>query len=403
MFTEDESEMSGTLDYYAEAIPEPVAMPDVADTDTEPVLETALETAPAATDPLDAPGWSLEGLDKPSLLDAPPVTDSTSVNTDDRFAQYGGIDSALSTLNVVNQLISGEETGVTNFLQTMYDVAQPAYAALVNQVLEYNQDYAIHVLKEKGLIPDLTGAPVVADNLGFDAETLESIPADLRDIALKQPRAVQEDLNLMTPEVRNMALQEKQELAAVRQYQQEQRAAAERAQYENAINTGIAERDALLTRLEQGHRNILDKWSPYGQDAKEDNAALSTALLEGSMRQVLEDPKFAEMYNQINHLITQAPLLDLQGNKMAATANKNQAHALAAQFNLKYSQVLQGQVARLDKVFRASRAASSPTSTPRREITGSVYSDGQKVSALGPDGRATDDYLRSLAASITTQ
>lgn len=411
-FSSDEETDSGGFERYAEV---------GAENTPEVPPETPAPAAPAAAatdiDPLENPGWSLEGLDKPNLLDdpqpageEPPATSAEPIaQPGDVFADlqpYGGVEGAVGTLKVVDQLVSATPEGVTAFLQTMYDSAQPAYTQLVEQVIAYNPEYAIQQLQASGHLPNnlnpMTAPPPAQTHL--EPEVLEAIPEHLRDTALKLPAEMQEDLNLMTDAVRNQTLAEKKELYDMRAFQQQQQEQQQRQAYEQAVRSGVEQRDQLLGQMETGHLKVLEKWQPWGPEAADQNRVLYESLMEGAMRTVLQDAKYAQMYQDFNNLITQAPLQALQGNKMAADAATRQARGLAAQFNAQYSRELQQRVKSLDQVFRGYRQSQTgQASAPvRREVPGSVISDGKKVSAIGPDGQATDEFLNSLAATIRT-
>lgn len=410
-FNTDEEESTG-LERYAELASDNA--PEI----PESSPETPVAPAPASTtvDPLEEPGWSLADLDKPPLLDEPaPAVEEVaapapavepSADPYAQLEQYGGVTGVVGTLQVIDQLVAATPEGVTGFLQTIYDNAQPAYTQLVEQVVTYNPEYAIQQLQALGHLPTNLNpmmAPAPAESR-LEPEVLESIPENLREIALKLPAEMQEDLNLMTDAVRNQTLAEKKELYDMRAYQQQQQEQAQQAAYQEAVQAGYKQRDELLNQMENGHLKVLEKWQPWGPEAQGENKMLYESLMEGAMRSVLQDPKFAQMYQDFNTLVTEAPLKALQGNKMAADAATRQARGLAAQFNAQYSRVLQQRVASLDKVFRGYRGSqSNQAAVPeRREVRGSVISDGKKVSAIGPDGQATDEFLSSLAASLKT-
>lgn len=390
--------------------------PDVPE--TPPTDPAPAAPAAAAVDPLEEPGWSLADLDKPSVLDTPapavieqpaePVLpdQQQQPGVDLDLQAYGGVEGAVGTLRVVDQLVGATPEGVTQFLQTIFDSAQPAYTQLVDQVITYNAEYAIQHLQSIGRLPadldPMSAPPPVQSHI--EPEVLEAIPEHLRDIALKLPAEMQEDLNLMADAVRNQTLQDKKELYDMRAFQQQQQEHAQQTAYQQALQSGYEQRDQLLTQMESGHLKVLEKWQPWGPDATKENTMLYESLMEGAMRTVLQDTKFAQMYQDFNNLVTQAPLKELEGNKMAAEAATRQARALAAQFNARYSQELQQRVSSMDKVFRGYRGSQNgQASMPdRREVRGSTISDGKKVSAIGPDGQATDEFLSSLAAKIRT-
>ena len=412
-FNNDEEDINPMSDYADMADSTPVDTP-------EPPVEPSVSPAPAGAvatvDPLDNPGWSLEDLDKPSVLDesstpvaAPEDASQVAASIDDPLTalqQYGGVEGAVGTLQVVDQLISGTEEGVTSFLQTMYESAQPAYAKLVDQVIAFNPEYAVQQLQAAGYIPaDLNplDAPPPAIS-SIEPEVLESIPEHLRQVALSLPAEVQEDLNMMSDAVRNQTLAEKKELQDMRNAIQQQQQQQQQQRYEEAVRSGAEQREQLLAQLENGHMQVLSKWQPWGPDAQADNQMLYESLLEGTMRTVLADAKYAQMYRDFNQLMSEAPLKALEGNKMAANTMTQQARGLAAQFNVQFSRELQSRVSKFDKVFRGSRGSqSAQTAAPvRKEVRGSVISDGKKVSAIGPDGQATDEFLNSLVASLKT-
>lgn len=417
----DEPNEGSSLDYYANSSDLDLAPPTLPDPEPQPAGDTEpnATTAPGGVDL--AAGWSLTDLDKPSLLDdQAPEANSESAPTDltapvaaapaapavdpmQVLQEYGGVEGAVETLGLINGLITGEEQGVTGFLQSLYDAAQPAYVSLVDQIIQNNPEYALEKLREAGLVPAQMQAEVEPTIGSIEPDVWETIPEELRDTAMKLPAEMKEELNLMSEAVRNQHLSEKRELQQMRAFQQQQMEAAQQAQYQQAVATGVEQRDALLGQIEKAHLDVLGKWQPYGPEASTENQALYESLMEGAMRKVLSDPQFATMYRDFNQLMTEAPLKAMAGNKLAAEADTRRARGLAAQFNTQYARELQGRVKSLDTVFRGYRSfqnGQAATPPERKEIRGSVISDGKKVSAIGPDGQATDEFLRNLAAKL---
>jgi hypothetical protein len=180
-----------------------------------------------------------------------------------QLEQWGGVDGALESLNLVGSLFSGQPDGSTQFLTQLYDNAQPAYEALVTDAIRFNPDYAILQLQQMGRLPaDFDSMSTASTTL--DDEVLASIPAHLRETAKSLPASVTDDLLLQSPEVRDYHLQREMQL---QQLDYAQRQAAEQQyqqQYQQAYMGGQEAMMATVNQYEQAHYAQLAKWQPYG-------------------------------------------------------------------------------------------------------------------------------------------
>lgn len=320
-----------------------------------------------------------------------------------QFEAFGGAEGALQSLQLVNTLFSGQPEGTTEFLTSLYDNAQPAYADLVTKAIEFNPEYAIAQLQQMGRLPaDLGGVPQASGSL--DAETLASIPEHLRATAQALPSSVMDDLLLQTDEVRNYHLEREMRMQQLDNAQRQQAETQYQAAYQQAYQTGQQQAIDLTQQYEKAHYNQLAKWQPFGpgDETKDQNQAMYGMVLEGAMARVLSDQKFAQMYADAAQLLQNAPLRTLQGERLAASQDERRGRALAAQFNARLGQVLREQVKSLDEVFKGYRAYQqmSGQMPNRREIPGSTVGAGATRGALGPDGKASSEFLESLAAQI---
>ena len=313
---------------------------------------------------------------------------------------YGGVEGAVQTLNLVSSLISNPAEGTVQFLQSLYDAAQPAYVQLVTDAIRYNPDYALEQLRELGKIPaDFQSQPAAT----LDAEALSTIPEHLRDVAKSLPKAVMDDLLLQTDEVRNYHLEREKQWRALDAQQREAAETQHRQQWEQAQQQGQSLVEQISTQYEQAHLAQLQKWQPYGPEDEGKNQQVYGEILEGSMAQILNEQKYAQMYRDAAQLAANAPLRRLQGEKLAADQDERRARQLAAQFNARLGQILRDRVKERNEVYKGYRAwrESQRGAVPnRKEVPGSTIQSSNGVSALGPDGRATPEFLESLASQI---
>ena len=321
-----------------------------------------------------------------------------------QLEQWGGVDGALESLNLVGSLFSGQPDGSTQFLTQLYDNAQPAYEALVTDAIRFNPDYAISQLQQMGRLPaDFDSMSTASTTL--DDEVLASIPAHLRETAKSLPASVMDDLLLQSPEVRDYHLQREMQL---QQLDYAQRQAAEQQyqqQYQQAYMGGQEAMMATVNQYEQAHYAQLAKWQPYGpgEENSAKNQQVYGEVMEGAMAQVLGDAKFAQMYTDAAQLIANAPLRKLQGDRIGGDQDERRGRQLAAQFNARLGQVLRERVRERNEVYKGYRAylqMSGQQMPNRREITGSTVSSGQQRGALGPDGKASPAFLEELARNL---
>ena len=316
---------------------------------------------------------------------------------------YGGVEGALESLQLVNTLFSGEPQGTTQFLTALYDNAQPAYEQLVTDAISYNPDYAIAQLQQMGRLPaDLASAITPSNSL--DAETLSDIPEHLRETAKNLPSSVMDDLLLQTEEVRNYHLEREMRMQQLDMAQRQQVEQQYQAAFQQAQQTGYQQVVGLTQQYEKAHYDQLAKWQPYGpgEENSAKNQAVYGMVMEGAMANVLRDQKFAQMYTDAEQLLKNAPLRALQGERIAASQDERRGRALAMQFNARLGQVLREQVRELNEVYKGYRAYQqmSGQMPNRREIPGSTVSSGSNRGALGPDGKASNEFLEQLAAQI---
>lgn len=316
---------------------------------------------------------------------------------------YGGVEGALESLQLVNTLFSGEPQGTTQFLTALYDNAQPAYEQLVTDAISYNPDYAIAQLQQMGRLPADLASTITPSN-SLDAETLSDIPEHLRETAKNLPSSVMDDLLLQTEEVRNYHLERETRMQQLDMAQRQQVEQQYQAAFQQAQQTGYQQVVGLTQQYEKAHYDQLAKWQPYGpgEENSTKNQAVYGMVMEGAMANVLRDQKFAQMYTDAEQLLKNAPLRALQGERIAASQDERRGRALAMQFNARLGQVLREQVRELNEVYKGYRAYQqmSGQMPNRREIPGSTVSSGSNRGALGPDGKASNEFLEQLAAQI---
>lgn len=316
---------------------------------------------------------------------------------------YGGVEGALESLQLVNTLFSGEPQGTTQFLTALYDNAQPAYEQLVTDAISYNPDYAIAQLQQMGRLPADLASTITPSN-SLDAETLSDIPEHLRETAKNLPSSVMDDLLLQTEEVRNYHLEREMRMQQLDMAQRQQVEQQYQAAFQQAQQTGYQQVVGLTQQYEKAHYDQLAKWQPYGpgEENLTKNQAVYGMVMEGAMANVLRDQKFAQMYTDAEQLLKNAPLRALQGERIAASQDERRGRALAMQFNARLGQVLREQVRELNEVYKGYGAYQqmSGQMPNRREIPGSTVSSGSNRGALGPDGKASNEFLEQLAAQI---
>lgn len=317
---------------------------------------------------------------------------------DAEFADFGGLDGAKQTLGLVRSVLSNQPV---EFLQNLYDAAYPAYENLIKEVVKADPNFAIKQLQDLGQLPAEFDAPAAGD---VDDAILSTIPQHLQETYRKQPQAARDELDLMSEAARNHFIERENKLDQLDATQRQQAEQQWKTQVETAQNAGREAVQTLSTQYETAHYRELGKWQPFGPDAKEDNEQMYGSVVEGAFAEILKDKQFAQMYQDAQELLVNAPIRRLAGDKLAADADERKARHYAAQFNTKLGQILSARVKKLDSVFkdaRAYRELQRNNSTGRTEISGnSLQASNGGPSRLTSDGKLNPAYIDGLASLL---
>lgn len=320
----------------------------------------------------------------------------------EQFAPYGGLEGAQAYLQAVNGLLQAPqaENGANGFLDTLYSEAYPVFERLVSDAVAGSPDIALKVLEERGLLPAKDAQPLAAG--GLDAETLASIPEHLRQIARSLPASVQQDLSMQPEDVRNFILEREAKFAQMDAQQQQQA----REQWQQQVTQARQQGESAVTELhqqyEQANLDILRKWQPYGPDGKDANERVYAEMVEGAMAELLRDPQWARMYQDIQARLVQAPMRRLNREGMAAEADERQARQDAARLNVRLGQLLRERVKERADIYADARKwrEQQRSQIPQRtEIGGPATQAGQSSGVpYTKNGRINPDYIQELAS-----
>lgn len=223
----------------------------------------------------------------------------------------------------------------------------------------------------------------------------------------KQPQSARDELDLMSESARNHFLEREHRLDQLDATQRQQAEQQWNQQVTQAQSAGREAVQALSTQYETAHYRELGKWQPFGPDAKEDNEQIYGSVVEGAFAEILRDKQYAQMYQDAQELLVNAPLRRLAGEKLAADADERKARQYAAQFNTRLGQVMAARVKKLDGVFkdaRAYRELQRNNSTGRTEISGnSLQASAGGPSTLTADGKLNPAYIDNLANLLSDQ
>lgn len=337
----------------------------------------------------------------------------------DALADYGGVEGVKTTLGVIAPLLRNEEGSATNFLTAVWENAQPAYAQLADAVLQLtDQKYILERLQSLGKLPDtLTTSQATAPAL--DAETLATIPENLREIAqnlgVKQPKVL-EDLLLQPEEVRNFNLEREKKLADMDARQEAQARADWDSKVQAAQSSGYEAIQRISQQHEQRHYAELAKWKPFGENASA-NESLHRDVLEGAYSTILQQPEYLKMQEDAQRMLREAPLLKLQGETYKAAEYERQAGLLAARFNVRLGQVLTERIkgengyARVFDDARKWREQQRQGLSSRTEVPGQTAALSNQNSSNGTEfkgatrdqnGQLTPEFRAHLNALVPT-
>lgn len=318
------------------------------------------------------------------------------------FEPYGGFDGARQTLDVVTNLFNDPQAATVPFLQNLFEQAYPTYQSVFDNVIEADPQYAIQRLQALGALPgDLTQARPGA----IDAETLNSIPEHLRDVAKSLPAEYLEDLLLQPESIRDFNLEREAKLRQMDATQRQQAEASWKYQTQQAEAQGRQAFDTLTDQYETKHYQELGKWAPFGPDQSNLNQNLHSDIVEGAYAELLKDQKYRAMHDDIQRMLNEAPLRRLQKEILVADQDERKARQLAMQFNARLGQVISARVKAYNGVFedaRKWREHQRSTAPHRTEIAGQsakVDSNG-RVRTLNERGEISDEYTAELTRSI---
>ena len=317
-----------------------------------------------------------------------------------QFEQFGGFEGVNQTMGLVSDLIVNPDRGVHGFLSSLHSQAYPAYERLVQSVIAEHPEYALKQLQIAGKLPS------TQQSAGYiDSETLATIPEHLRQIAKELPYHVLNDLFQQPEEVRNYNLERELKLSQLDTTQRQQAERQWREQSQAAYQQGQESLQKLGSQYEQAHYSELAKWKPLGPDSEPGNQQVYKMAIEGSVADMLSDPKFAQMYRDLESLITNAPLRRMRNESFAADSDERKGRQLAAQLNTRLGQILRERVKLLDGVFRDARAyrESQRSEIPQRtEISGVSSQAGSNGAppTLDKNGRTNPAWLDWLNARL---
>jgi len=318
--------------------------------------------------------------------------------------QVGGETGAQTWMQLLQAPQS--EHGANPFLDELHANAYPAFERLLKDAVLGTPELAIQVLQESGHLPEIPTEAPAASNV-FTADTLAGIPAHLQEIAKALPAHVQEDLLQQPEEVRNFNLERELKLSrldasdrarAQEQYQQ---------QYQSAQQQGRQAVVELTNQYEQANLQILSKWQPYGPENAAANQRLYGEVVEGAMAELLRDKQYAQMYQDSQTLLENAPLRRLQRDAMNAARDEQQARHYAARVNTRLGQLIRERVKEREAVYsdaRKWREHQQSQTQSRTEIGGpSSQATGVRGVPTLKDGRINPAYLEEVSRQYGSQ
>jgi len=318
-----------------------------------------------------------------------------------QFDPYGGIDAVAPGLGLVNDLIADPGQGTIPFLQAIAEQATPAYWEIANALVEYEPNYLVQQLQERGLLPAQPTAPAGS----IDQEIHDALPEHLRQIYAQTPADIRAEYDVMSPEARQYMLEREAQLQQLSTTQRQQAENAWRYQVDQAKQQGEASVTQLSDQYEQAHFAQLNKWQPLGPDNQPQNQSLYKMVMEGSFAELLADQKWSQMYHDLLGAMRNAPLRRLHNEGMAADQDERRARGMAAQLNTRLGQLMKERIQMLDGVFRDARAyreSQRQAAPQRREIAGmSATTNGSGgPPPVTKDGKTNPEWWAQVMQSL---
>lgn len=321
-----------------------------------------------------------------------------------QFDQFGGVEGVNQMVSIgIRDLMANPQEGGLKFLSTIADQSVPAYWSMIDALAEHAPNDLLQRLQHFGHAPQEP-----EQRARLDAETLQAIPEQFRELIKTLPEEVVEDLLQQTEGVRNYNLQREADYRNLTAGQEKQARQAWDQQVKQAETAGQELINTLSQQFEKAHFAQLNKWQPLGPEAKEHNQLLYSIVVEGAFAQMMKDQQYAQMYQDCLGRLKNAPMKRLHNEGYAADADEREGRALAARFNTRLGQVMKDLIKNpeygLDNVFRDARQwrEHQRQQVPnRREIPGAGMSTsngtGQKQgSALNENGMLSDDFMAGL-------
>jgi hypothetical protein len=298
------------------------------------------------------------------------------------------------------------EHGANPFLDDLHARAYPAFERLLKDAVLGTPELAIETLQAAGLLPEIPAEPAAGSI--FTADTLASIPAHLQEIAKSLPPYVQEDLLQQPEEARNFNLERELKLSQLDATQRQQAQQQYQQQYSQAQQQGQQAVIELHQQYEQANFQILSKWQAHGPENAAANQRLHREVMEGAMAELLSDKQYAQMYQDSQALLAQAPLRRLQRDAMAAEQDERQARQMAARVNTRLGQLIRQRVQEREAVYSKARQWDEYQRSqiqPRTEVSGasSQAASSNGISRLDEKGRLSSAYLEDVSRRYGSQ
>ena len=323
-----------------------------------------------------------------------------------KLDQYGGYEQIEQTMSIVNGLLHTPETGALQFLQAVARDAEPAYWAMIDNLVQHAPDNLVAALQKAGKIPDTQHATAAGQ---LTADDWARIPQELREHAKQVPiNQLIEWLDKGTDESLIYNLQREAKLSQLDSQQRNQAEQSWRQARQEAETQGKAAVDQIADQYEKAHLAQLAKWQPFGPEAGEQNQLLYRSILEGAHATLLADPQWRDTYQRAVDALQNAPMRKLNNEHFAAASDERDAKAAAMRYNARLGQVMRSQIQMLDSIFRDARAyrESQRSEIPQRtEISGMSTQAGANgaPATLTKDGKINPAYLDHMIAGLPGQ
>lgn len=268
------------------------------------------------------------------------------------------VDATRRAVDLVGDYFDNPDAHVADVFGRLHDHPDRGPERFTESVVYLANEYKDFILR------DVYGYEIGprADDPEFQGIS-EDLRATAAQLAEREP-SVWESLSLASlPEI-EFHLRREAQLEEVRQAQQQEAESEHRETIARVQKEGNESLETISATHEKQIRESIKDLAPY--DDKADNTAIQNLLLNVVFAEMMTDPEYQQVHNNIAHFLRLAPQLRAQGRDIDAQKCRMYGESLAKEFAEEFKSILSGYKNQLadvfanDKLYRESQRKDAP-------------------------------------------